>query len=146
MTDIGRAGIVMKGNYNSASTYETLDAVSYSNALYIAKQDVPAGTVPTNTTYWQKAIDGASFLNMFNDGQITSDTIDDYTSDGVYHGFFDNSIYSGVTNSWGLLLVSRHSAGVIEQIIFTSKGLLYRHYENTVWWGWAYINFSPVNP
>jgi hypothetical protein len=56
MTDIGRAGMVMKGDYNSASTYETLDAVSYSNALYVAKQNVPAGTVPTNTTYWQTAI------------------------------------------------------------------------------------------
>lgn len=146
MTDIGRAGMVMKGDYNSASTYETLDAVSYSNALYVAKQNVPAGILPTNTTYWQKAIDGASFLNMVNDVQITSATIDNYTSDGLYHGFFDSDIYPAVTNSWGLLLVSQHSVGVIEQIIFTTKGLLYRHYENNVWLGWAYINFSPVNP
>lgn len=56
MTDIGRAGIVMKGDYNSASTYETLDAVSYQNGLYIAKTNVPAGIVPTNTTYWQLAV------------------------------------------------------------------------------------------
>lgn len=56
MTDIGRAGIVMKGNYNSASTYETLDAVSYSLGLYIAKQNVPVNTPPTDTTYWQQAI------------------------------------------------------------------------------------------
>ena len=41
MTDIGRAGMVMKGDYNSASTYETLDAVSYANGLYVAKQNVP---------------------------------------------------------------------------------------------------------
>lgn len=60
MTDIGRAGIVMKGDYNSASTYETLDAVSYQNGLYVAKQNVPAGIVPTNTTYWQCAVDDAA--------------------------------------------------------------------------------------
>ena len=55
MTDIGRAGMVMKGDYNSASTYETLDAVSYNNGLYVAKQNVPVNTYPTNTAYWQKA-------------------------------------------------------------------------------------------
>lgn len=55
MTDIGRAGMVMKGNYNSAATYETLDAVSYNNGLYIAKQNVPVNILPTNTTYWQRA-------------------------------------------------------------------------------------------
>ena len=53
-TNVGRVGIVMKGDYNSASTYEALDAVSYNNGLYIAVQNVPAGTVPTNTTYWQE--------------------------------------------------------------------------------------------
>ena len=65
MTDIGRAGIVMKGDYNSASTYETLDAVSYQNGLYIAKQNVPAGTVPTNTTYWQKAVSESTMSGDF---------------------------------------------------------------------------------
>ena len=55
-TDLGKVGIVMKGNYNSANTYEVLDAVSYNNGLYIAKQAVPANTLPTNTTYWQAAI------------------------------------------------------------------------------------------
>ena len=53
MTDIGRVGMVTKGDYNSASTYEVLDVVSYNGGLYIAKQNVPAGTTPTNTTYWQ---------------------------------------------------------------------------------------------
>lgn len=66
MTDIGRAGMVMKGDYNSASTYETLDVVGYDNGLYIAKQNVPAGTLPTNTTYWQLAINGASVGVLFH--------------------------------------------------------------------------------
>ena len=55
-TDLGKVGMVMKGDYNSASTYETLDVVSYNNGLYVAKQNVPAGTAPTNTTYWQAAL------------------------------------------------------------------------------------------
>ena len=55
-TDLGKVGIVMKGAYNSANTYEELDAVKYNTGTYIAKQAVPAGTTPTNTTYWQEAL------------------------------------------------------------------------------------------
>ena len=67
-TLVGKVGIVMKGDWNNASTYETLDAVSYSNGLYIAKQDVPANTAPTNTTYWQVATDLSKVLvkGIFN--------------------------------------------------------------------------------
>lgn len=52
-TDLGKVGIVMKGTWSNSATYEVLDAVSYSGATYIAKQNVPANTLPTNTTYWQ---------------------------------------------------------------------------------------------
>ena len=55
-TLVGKVGIVMKGAWSSSATYEVLDAVSYNNGLYIAKQAVPANTVPTNTTYWQTAV------------------------------------------------------------------------------------------
>lgn len=56
MTDIGRVGMVTKGAYNSASTYEALDVVNDNGGTYIAKQGVPAGIAPTNTTYWQPAL------------------------------------------------------------------------------------------
>ena len=56
-TDLGRVGILVKGDYNSASTYEVLDCVTYNGSLYLAKQSVPAGTAPTNTTYWNKSVD-----------------------------------------------------------------------------------------
>jgi hypothetical protein len=63
-TDLGKVGIVMKGTWSSSATYEVLDAVSYDTGLYIAKQSVPANTLPTNTTYWQAAIDASSFLTV----------------------------------------------------------------------------------
>lgn len=56
MADLGKVGIVTKGAYNPANTYETLDAVYYLGETYLAKQNVPANTAPTNTTYWQKAL------------------------------------------------------------------------------------------
>lgn len=55
-TDLGKVGIVAKGNWNSSTSYEVLDAVSYNNGLYIAKQAVPANTAPSDTTYWQNAL------------------------------------------------------------------------------------------
>ena len=55
-TDLGKVGIVMKGTWSNSATYEALDAVSYNSNLYISKQAVPAGTLPTNTTYWQNAV------------------------------------------------------------------------------------------
>ena len=70
-TDIGKVGMVVKGAWSSASTYEILDVVSYNNGLYVAKQDVPANTAPTNTTYWQVAIDANAFLpNGYNHNGI----------------------------------------------------------------------------
>lgn len=54
-TDLGKVGIVLKGNWSNSATYQILDAVTYNGCLYIAKQAVPANTTPTNTTYWQAA-------------------------------------------------------------------------------------------
>ena len=58
-TLVGKVGIVIKGNWSSSATYEALDAVYYQNGTYIAKQAVPANTLPTNTTYWQVGLDAA---------------------------------------------------------------------------------------
>ena len=55
-TNVGRVGMVTKGAWINSATYEVLDVVTYNNGLYIAKQAVPANTLPTNTTYWQMAI------------------------------------------------------------------------------------------
>lgn len=49
---IGRVRISMRGAWSNATTYIALDAVSYNGSSYVAVQDVPTGTVPTNTTYW----------------------------------------------------------------------------------------------
>lgn len=56
-TLVGKVGIVAKGNWSNSATYEALDCVSYSGGIYIAKQAVPAGTLPTNTTYWQAGLE-----------------------------------------------------------------------------------------
>ena len=70
-TDLGKVGMVMKGTWSSSATYEIMDVVGYNNGLYIAKQAVPANTLPTNTTYWQTAIDTSSFLTTLINNEIS---------------------------------------------------------------------------
>ena len=73
-TDLGKVGMRARGDWSSSTAYEVLDAVSYNNGLYIAKQAVPANTLPTNTTYWQVAIDANIFMP------------DGYNHNGIYRG------------------------------------------------------------
>ena len=51
MKNAGRAGIVPKDDFDINIKYKRLDAVMYDKSLYIAKKDVPLGTLPTDTTY-----------------------------------------------------------------------------------------------
>lgn len=61
---IGKVSIVTKGQYNSNTTYERLDLVSWAGSCYMAKQNVPAGTALTNTDYWMQVGfgDGLDFV------------------------------------------------------------------------------------
>ena len=62
-TDLGKVGMVDKGNYNSASTYEAMDVVTDNSTTYIAIQNVPVNTPPTNTSYWREAFSNALIGN-----------------------------------------------------------------------------------
>lgn len=64
---VGRVGLVVKGAWDSSVAYAAMDVVTYNNSTYIAKQAVPAGTLPTNTTYWELSLD-ASLLQTKADG------------------------------------------------------------------------------
>lgn len=57
----GRVAIVPKGTWNSVVSYQKLDAVSYEDGLYIAKTDVSAGTLPTDTSKWMFCVGGGTY-------------------------------------------------------------------------------------
>lgn len=68
MAIAGKVAILPKGEWDSAVTYEKLDAVSYDNALYIAKNP-SVGQVPTDGEYWMfclQSIDYAEFEKIIN--------------------------------------------------------------------------------
>ncbi|MGL5027980.1 MAG: phage tail protein [Shewanella oncorhynchi] len=48
------ADITGAAEWDSGTAYLTGQLVKYQGKLYTAKQDVPAGTLPTNATYWTK--------------------------------------------------------------------------------------------
>lgn len=70
-TDLGKVGIRIRGTWNSSNTYETMDLVYYNNSSYIAKQAVPANTTPTDTTYWQVALQAPFSSGRFITNAIT---------------------------------------------------------------------------
>lgn len=62
MAIAGRVAIVPKGDWSADATYKRLDAVTYNNALFIAKKEVSVGILPTNIEYWMKALDGSQTI------------------------------------------------------------------------------------
>ena len=46
-------GLVPKGAYNGATDYAVGDSVDYNGSSYVMHTDAAAGTLPTNTSYWQ---------------------------------------------------------------------------------------------
>ena len=122
-TDLGKVGMVMKGDYNSASTYEALDVVSYGNSLYVAKRSVPAGTVPTNTTYWQQAVSMQGMLgNVLNKGSYSGIRImgigvangDGTRASTIHTGIFaENSARTVTVTAEGTLIAYSYTGDAI---------------------------------
>jgi hypothetical protein len=46
-------GLVPKGAYNAGTDYAVGDSVDYNGSSYVMFNNAGAGTLPTNTTYWQ---------------------------------------------------------------------------------------------
>lgn len=129
-TDLGKVGMRMRGDWNSSTAYEVLDAVSYNGGIYIAKQNVPANTVPTNTTYWQVGLDPStmnSYFKPIKKVQITSSipTVEELESitweKGVYTVFF----YT--TDS----TVPRSGLDICLSSATYGAGIMYSYYSNS---------------
>ena len=51
-TNLGRVGMVTKGEYSQTAQYARLDVVTYQNSAYVATAPT-TGRAPTDTAYWQ---------------------------------------------------------------------------------------------
>lgn len=50
--DLTPFGIVWRGTFDDSIAYDSYNLVEYDGSVYIATSEGPAGTLPTNTTYW----------------------------------------------------------------------------------------------
>ena len=105
-TDLGKVGIVAKGGWSNSVAYEVLDAVTYNDGFYIARQAVPAGTLPTNTTYWQKAV--SNVMRRYSLGSNDQTTITVYNGAVIVFG-------RAAANKKGLAFID--SVGAVLEII-----------------------------
>ncbi len=53
--NLGRVGLVIKGEYDNTTQYKKLDVVFFNGRTYVAKRDAK-GQEPTNTVYWQQMV------------------------------------------------------------------------------------------
>lgn len=51
-TNLGKVSVQPRGEWDATTAYYKLNVVSHSGGSYLAKQDVPAGTLLTNNEYW----------------------------------------------------------------------------------------------
>lgn len=55
--NLGRVKPIYRGNFSASFAYQPLDFLRYGSQLYICKQAAPAGTLPTNATYFDPVSD-----------------------------------------------------------------------------------------
>lgn len=98
---------VFDGDYDNTKVYEPLTIVMYSGSSYTSKREVPAGILPTNTTYWANTgnINGqiTNLQNQIDAQQLIidahSDTLKILTGHkfllcGDSYGTYANNVYA----------------------------------------------------
>lgn len=67
LLDLGKLRFAYKGEYSSASTYNTNEVVKYGANVYAFTSAQPAtGQAPTNTVYWTNMLEGFNYLGTYN--------------------------------------------------------------------------------
>lgn len=103
-TDLGKVGMIMRGDWSSSLTYEEMDVVSYNGGTYIAKQAVPANTLPTDTTYWQSAISHRGTRTVFFNA--SNPIVVAYPVNIQYYSFLVKSgLVQGIGNVFFMIIV-----------------------------------------
>lgn len=96
----GRVAITPEGDWLNSLPYKRLSLVKYNDHLYVSKKDSPAGTLPTNATYWMDCGNmDISVATVYVAGKVKPDgetiTIDE-----------DGTIHSIATGSANLIEIS----------------------------------------
>lgn len=94
--DLGKIIPKIRGEYNGATTYDTLDIVFYLGSSYISKQDGTSNKLPTNTTYWQMLAAKGDTITQLTPQQL-AEVVQQVMNEGVvvdsgYREFKSNTV------------------------------------------------------
>lgn len=79
----GQVAIVPKGVWNAETQYKVNNLVEYDGSSYVAKVQPPAGTLPTDTSYWQVSAAGTKKATADSLGTVMPDgTTTEISEDG----------------------------------------------------------------
>ena len=128
-TNLGKVCVTPKGAWASGTAYEVLDIVTNAGGSYLAKQNVPAGTALSNTTYWLQiaskgdkgdtATVAVGSTTTGAEGTNASVTNSGTSTDGV----FNFTIPRGNTGNGIQSITKTGSTGVVDhyRILFTDN-------------------------
>lgn len=134
---LGIVGISNKGDYNSQTSYEKLNVVTYQGSSYCAKQNCK-GVLPTNPDYWQLYAEKGEKGDIGPQGPIPVKGIDYYTTEDreAFSRDISSDVHSEVVNQIGeLTSATPLAASSVSEMTDTS-----RIYVNTSDGYWYYYN------
>ena len=71
--DYGAVALIPVGEYSASRQYHANELVGYQGSSYIALQNPPVGTLPTNTTYFMLHTEGTSIATASTPGTVKPD-------------------------------------------------------------------------
>jgi len=84
VTEYGTIGIRPRGEWDPDTKYDLLNLVTHDGSSYVAHTDPPAGTLPTNTDYWQASANGTGKATADSVGTVKPDrTTTEVSADGA---------------------------------------------------------------
>jgi hypothetical protein len=73
VTEYGTIGIRPMGTYDPDTKYGLLNLVEFDGSSYVAHTDLPLGSLPTNTAYWQVSAQGTGKATANSVGTVKPD-------------------------------------------------------------------------
>lgn len=165
-TNLGRVGIVPRGEYNSSTTYERLDVVTYQTKSYMAVTTSQGITPSEDRPEWQLLVavpdygppkDGVATSFYVNPISAGTD-LDTITTPGIYGCGMDvdarTLINCPVTAAFSMIVISKDTKdqGLASQILITYSGGNTRKFycrsirpsTNQAIWTKIYTEFDPL--
>lgn len=71
--DYGAVALIPVGEYSASRQYHANELVGYQGSSYVALQNPPVGTLPTNTTYFMLHTEGTSIATASTPGTVKPD-------------------------------------------------------------------------